>query len=727
MGIILLAYIPALIGMFIVALFVLGRQKQSTHVAFAITLFIMMAWQALQFLCLFLDDSGALWSMRLSLAVSNFLYPTFVLFALLYPGSGRVSARTFWLVFTAPIILTPLSLLPDMVRSVSREGHDLILQTGFLYDIQSVVGVLYMVVALVLLIWKYRATQRYNRGAILMIFIAFLLPLVVGILTNYFFIGVAGTQYILPVTFLGTSLIIAYAMVKHRLFDIRVAAVRGAAYILSLATLAGLYYVMALAISTALLSGGEGDIISQSPFSIALALILAFVFQPVKRFFDRLTNSIFFHDDYNTDDFLATLGQELSVSSDLHDLVQRASSEIGSTIKAEQTFFLVRYGDTHKVLSGTSGHSRISQEDTLLLDRYVDTNGPGVIVSELLPPEGKVHRALAHHKIAIVLPLVQDGRVQSYVFIGRRRSREYTQRDVRVLETIANELAIAIQNALSVQEVRDINATLQQRVNEATKELRATNKQLQRLDTAKDEFVSMASHQLRTPLTSVKGYISMVLEGDVGHISAQQRQLLEEAFTSSERMVHLISDFLNVSRLKTGKFMIDHRPTDLSKLIKQEVDGLQSTATAHNLKLKFRIPTYFPVLYIDEGKIRQVIMNFIDNAIYYSREGTTIHVELSVVDGNAVLQVRDTGIGVPKAEQAHLFTKFFRASNARRQRPDGTGVGLFLAKKVIVAHGGSILFESVENEGSKFGFRLPVKKLSSASDADKLNNQPNDQ
>lgn len=515
---------------------------------------------------------------------------------------------------------------------------------------------------------------------------------------------------------------IAYTIIKHGLFDIRLAAVRGVAYVFSLLTLAGVYYLTAYGISQLLIQDETAIAQVQNPLSVTLALILAFIFQPIKRFFDKLTNSIFYRDNYSTDDFLSRLGEELSTASDLRSLLQRASAEIGGTIQSEQAYFFVRYGENHHLNAGTMHHSAFSIEEVTMLDAYIDTKGSSAIVSEMLPETEPVYSLLRRHKIAIVLPLIHNGKALSYLLIGRRRSREYTQRDIRVLETIANELVIAIQNALSVQEVKDINATLQQRVNEATKELRATNKQLQRLDAAKDEFVSMASHQLRTPLTSVKGYISMVLEGDVGRISGQQRELLEEAFASSERMVHLIGDFLNVSRLKTGKFMIDQHATDLTKLIKQEVDSLQSTANAHNLKLTFRVPAYFPVLYVDEGKIRQVIMNFIDNAIYYSKEGTTITVELAIIDGSAVLKVKDTGIGVPKAEQAHLFTKFFRATNARRQRPDGTGVGLFLAKKVIIAHGGSVVFESIEGEGSTFGFRLPVKRLSvPASDTNELN------
>jgi len=125
------------------------------------------------------------------------------------------------------------------------------------------------------------------------------------------------------------------------------------------------------------------------------------------------------------------------------------------------------------------------------------------------------------------------------------------------------------------------------------------------------------------------------------------------------------------------------------------------------------MPKKFPILELDEGKMRQVIMNYADNAIYYSKEGTAIEVAL-VVEGNRCrFTVKDKGIGVPVDETAQLFTKFYRATNARRQRPDGTGVGLFLAKKVINAHGGDVIFESEEGKGSTFGFSLPIKPIKS--------------
>lgn len=524
--------------------------------------------------------------------------------------------------------------------------------------------------------------------------------------------------------------ILAYTIVRHGLFDIRLAVVRGAAYVLSLLTLGGLYYLVAFTISELFFNNQSTSTpaINQNPISILLALALAFIFQPVKAFFDKLTNRIFYKSNYSIDEFIIRVSRRLTMSNDLRELLQRAAQDIADTLKIEQVLFTVRFRNSHShtMSAGTNGHGRLSSDDLVVVDEFFQHAKDTILVVDTMSDteETVLRRLFSRHNIAAAVPLWQAGTLLGYVFLGHKRTGHYVRRDINALRTIRDELVIAIQNALSVQEVKDINETLEQRVDEATKELRASNNQLQRLDEAKDEFLSMASHQLRTPLTSVKGYLSMVLEGDVGKITTTQRQLLGEAFTSSERMVHLINDFLNVSRLQTGKFMLETRPVNLAKVVGQEVDSLQTTAGAHSMKLEYHMPSHFPILYVDESKIRQVVMNFIDNAIYYSKEDSTITTSLGIEEGSVLLKVHDTGIGVPAEEQAHIFTKFFRATNARKQRPDGTGVGLFLAKKVIVAHGGSMVFESKEGEGSTFGFRLPVKKLSEVpgDNPDKLNN-----
>lgn len=503
---------------------------------------------------------------------------------------------------------------------------------------------------------------------------------------------------------------VAYSIVKYSLFDVRLVIVRSLGYLLSIVTLALVYFLLAYTVSVLFFKDNTTSGISVNPFNIALSLVLAFAFQPIKRLFDRLTNFLFYRDVYDVEEFFARLTKRLSIITNLDVLLRYSSSEIASTLKASFGAFYIHQIQKTSLYVSTNDSKAIPDKDVHTLDEYVGSSRKEIIITSSLDDK-KLKRMLNSYHIALTLPITKDSIVTGYLFLGEHLSSEYTTRDIKALLTIADELVIAIQNALSVQEIRELNDNLQHRVDVATKELRASNAMLRRLDKSKDDFISMASHQLRTPLTSIKGYISMVRDGDVGKITKTQDELLGEAFTSSERMVHLINDFLNVSRLQTGKFLIDKHPVDLAKVVQQELESLTTNAQSRKLSFTYRMPKKFPMLNLDEDKMRQVIMNFSDNAIYYSTEGTKIKVRLAVEGKNVVFTVTDTGIGVPRAEQSQLFNKFYRASNARKQRPDGTGVGLYLAKKVVDAHDGKIIFESVEGKGSTFGFKLPISEL----------------
>lgn len=706
--------------------------RRSQRISLVVTIMSLVVWQDM----IFIADNATHYITLLNTLL--FVWPTaaivsFYIFLHILSIKQRIkNIFRRWdgylrAVFIVGIVLQGVSLVTarifDSVTIVSPGIYHFDRGQGYwVYIIGLLLSLLAIMARLILSISTTQKNTKERQALVVVLYTACFAS-GYGLLFNAIIPTVTGSQSFIS---LGALTIDIFAIgfmlsvVHGRLLDIKLYAIRSVAYVLTLATLAALYVAIAFSVSR-WVQDSAMTFAEQSTFNMILALALALIFQPAKRFFDRLTGKVFYRDSYNTDDFFAHINRELSATTDLRSLLQRAATEVGSTVKAEQSFFFIRYSKRRFMMAGSRDHRRIILSEVAKLDAFVHEHGYGTIFTDAIDSNEGVETILDRHQIAVVLPLkMNDGSI-GYFFLGSPRSYNYSRRDVRLLETIADELVIAIQNALSIQDVEEINQTLQQRIDDATKELRRTNMQLQRLDTAKDEFISMASHQLRTPLTSVKGYISMVLEGDAGKISDMQHKLLSEAFVSSERMVHLISDFLNVSRLQTGKFMIEQHAVDLANITAEEVDGLQSIAKSHDLTLKFKKGPRTPILYIDESKIRQVIMNFIDNAIFYSREFTAITVTVGVDDGDVLLQVIDTGIGVPASEQAHLFTKFFRAANARKQRPDGTGVGLFLAKKVISAHGGNVVFHSVEGEGSTFGFRLPIKKLQSAP-AEKTNN-----
>ncbi len=514
------------------------------------------------------------------------------------------------------------------------------------------------------------------------------------------------SAYLGILTFLTLS---TYAIVRHGLFDIKRAAIRSAVYVLSIITLAGIYYAIAYFVSVALFQGRVSNTVSVNPINVGLALVLAFIFQPIKSFFDKITNDIFYRDRYDSSEFYARLSELLTSTTDLRQLLQRAAGEIAMTLKSEQAFFFLQYDENHRISAGTKRHAGLPVADIEYLNRHIVERAETVVVTELLEERSHLRRLLVSHKVAMIMPLTRGENLLGYLALGEQRSTGYTKRDVRVLNTISDELVIAIQNALSVQEIKDINESLEQRIAAATAELRTSNARLKRLDATKDEFLSMASHQLRTPLTSIKGYLSMILEGDVGKVTKAQRQVLDEAFTSSQRMVHLIHDFLNVSRLQTGKFMLEKEEYDVAQLVSEEVETLRHVAVSRGITVEYKSDITTALMQVDDTKLRQVVVNFIDNALYYSPAGGKVQIQLSQNRQRLEFSVKDSGIGVPKVEQGHLFSKFYRATNARKQRPDGTGVGLYLAKKIINAHKGDVLFSSQEGKGSVFGFWLPLE------------------
>ncbi len=507
--------------------------------------------------------------------------------------------------------------------------------------------------------------------------------------------------------------LITYAIVKHRLFDVRLVVARSIAYIFVLSALVILYGALSIVISL-ILPGGQTIPPLERVLYVTLAIIAALVFPVLKRFFDKLTNRLFYRDAYDPQELLNRLNKVLVTTADLNRLLNSVVETVSNSLKCE--FFIVALIDQEGRPSHIVGNAnkKFSSEDIKIAHaRSVRSKNHSSIIAtdELDYDEANLRKVLEKNDIAVLVQLSASGRDMGHLILGPKKSgNPYTTQDITIIETIANELVIAIQNALRFEEIETFNATLQQKVDDATRKLRRTNDKLRQLDETKDDFISMASHQLRTPLTSVKGYVSMVLDGDAGDLTPLQKKLLNQSFISAQRMVYLISDLLNVSRLRTGKFVIEPVPTNLANMVAEEVKQLVETAKGRNLELTYHKPEHFPTLRLDETKTRQVIMNFIDNAIYYTPSGG--HITISLVDKQQSIElaVIDDGIGVPKSEQHHLFSKFYRANNAKRARPDGTGLGLFMAKKVIIAQGGAVIFKSQEGKGSMFGFTFAKTK-----------------
>jgi len=231
----------------------------------------------------------------------------------------------------------------------------------------------------------------------------------------------------------------------------------------------------------------------------------------------------------------------------------------------------------------------------------------------------------------------------------------------------------------------------------------------------KTEFVSIAAHQLRTPLSAIKWTLRMLIDGDLGKITDEQVDFLQKTYQSNERMIDLVNSLLNVTRIEEGRFLYRPVPTDLIEIVEAVIESLQEKIKRKKINFKFVKPTEkLPKLTADAEKLKLAIQNLIDNAVSYTLPGKKVEVIIKVVvkkKGDVMrIAIKDEGVGIPKNQQSRVFTKFFRGANVIRLETVGSGLGLFIAKNIIEAHGGKISFKSDQKKGTTFYFTLPIKK-----------------
>ena len=239
------------------------------------------------------------------------------------------------------------------------------------------------------------------------------------------------------------------------------------------------------------------------------------------------------------------------------------------------------------------------------------------------------------------------------------------------------------------------------------------------IDKAKTEFVSLASHQLRTPLSAVNWYAEMLLAGDVGKLNKEQTEYLDEVYKGNQRMVVLVNSLLNVSRLELGTFLIDPEPTDIVKLTQSLINEQKPQIDQKKIVLSVELGTNIPIMQADPKIISMVVQNILSNAVKYTPDKGTVNLGLSLLEsGESVggrkadkksiaIVVSDTGYGIPKRQQDKIFTKLFRADNVRAKDSEGTGLGLYIVKSIVEHSGGKVWFKSQENKGSTFYVVLP--------------------
>jgi len=308
------------------------------------------------------------------------------------------------------------------------------------------------------------------------------------------------------------------------------------------------------------------------------------------------------------------------------------------------------------------------------------------------PKKLKAASDAANIKAVLIYPLVsQDKCIGALMFGLNREYPALSEHEQESIRSLTDVVAVALDNALLYQK------------------LEVSNKQLLDLDRARAEFISIASHQLRTPPATIKWYLAAVMAGDYGKMQPKMHQAVERAQITNDALIGLIDDMLNASRIERGKMEFIFEPSDFEQLVAQATMQLQPQATMRMLKLVYRKPSSnLPKILADKEKLSQVANNLIDNAIKYSKAGT-VTVSIKQEKGDLVLRVKDQGRGLAQNELTGIFEKYGRGKDSQRQA-SGLGLGLYVAKVVTEHHKGRIWAESEGlGKGSTFVVSLPIK------------------
>jgi len=267
----------------------------------------------------------------------------------------------------------------------------------------------------------------------------------------------------------------------------------------------------------------------------------------------------------------------------------------------------------------------------------------------------------------------------------------------------------------SKEAFENLTVTLKQRVADQTGELKARAKHLEKLLKMREEFLDIASHQLKTPISVIRGTLSMFRDGSMDKVSkTEQQKFMDNIYHKTEKLNVIIADILRASEIESEDFKIDAKtakPADLAMILKAVYDDLRELAEEKGLRLELNLPAKpAPQVLTSADFLEQAFYNLIDNAIKYTAQGR-VGIDLSVKGNLATVKISDTGIGIPLADRKKMFEKFSRGKNAVNMYTDGSGLGLFIVKRMIEAHpGGKISFESVEGRGTSFTVVLPIAK-----------------
>jgi signal transduction histidine kinase len=696
------------------AVFVLSHASgRAQNRAFSLTVIAVAGWTLTNALFRQAASSEAalLWA-QLSYVAALLIAASFLHFAHLYPvratqaSQGMSVLTPMWLM---ALSLGLLSFVPDaVVTGIDLESRRILTGSG-LHAIA-----LFMLLTSVwafALFWRSqsrlrgrekereRAQARYVLfGAALTALTGLFFNLLLPLLGNYslVWLGPVGSLF-----FVGSS---AYSIVAHRLFDIRLLIRRTLVYAGLLFVLTALFSALVLGLTNALRQVlGEGYALG---VSLGAALLIGLGVEPLRRGLETATDSFLFQRERQEQAVLVQLSRRLGEVDLQEEVVEAMLDAVAQAFRPRAAALYLPDAEADEKAGERAGLRSLQRRGALTVKRQTLAR---MFDSFEVPGQARLFRALddpqpaserGGEAMAVLLlpsgstPLRTEGQQGKaalhasgtlLVLGGAKSGRTYSQADAELLEAIAAQGTSALQRARLIEG-----------------------------DKSKSEFVSIAAHELLTPITAIEGYLSMMLDEGMAEVDERGEKYLRQMQFSARRLSGLVKDLLSLSRLEAGRITFAPQPFDLAPLLADVAEQLRPGAQAKGLELKREeAEKPLPAAWADPDRVTQVLVNLIGNAVKYTLRGrVTVSARVQAAGeagGSQILvSVRDTGLGLSPQAQRKLFEKFYRVDSPERRSIPGTGLGLYITKSMVEKMGGAITVQSKEGEGSTFSFTLPV-------------------
>lgn len=517
-------------------------------------------------------------------------------------------------------------------------------------------------------------------------------------------------------------LTVGYAILKHNLFDIDTFIKRSIYYIAATASILFLYLAVLFVVNHSLRTYE----ISRSPyFSLLFCLLILLIFNPLRKIIQSVIDRVFFRIRYDYRETVEEVSRALTSLLNIEEIVRSLLSTLADAMMIQRGLIALR-APNHKgwnlylqessslkalpgdILNRESELLQALEEHGKTLTRY-DLEEGGV----LRPYRDRLLAILRRLDLFMILPILFQSRLIGLLGVGRKKSGQaYAQSDLELLETLANQSAVAIANAASYRELEKLNLNLESLVRQRTRELEESKVKLEEscdklkeLDTLKSRFFSNVGHELRTPLTLSLAPLESMLQGEMGSLDPVQIGLLRTLHRNALKLLKLVSNLLDFSKIEAGRLNLHVASYAITPFLGQLVEPFRLAAEKKGISLTFSeagLKDPGLTLYIDPERMEKVFANILSNAMKFTPAGGRIDLSLQEREEVLEVSVSDTGPGIPEGDLPRIFERFYQAASKEARRLPGTGIGLSLVKELTELHGGYVTVQSTPGQGTVF-------------------------